>query len=232
MSYISRITFHLHVVYHKNGVFSMTDDVAKLLVKGGMPGETGQEILLNQDVVTLGRALSCQVVIDSDFASRRHAQIIRREQVYWLKDLGSKNGTLLDGEPVTAEVLLNDSAEIRIGEAVFVFVDLAVTRTHPGITTAPTVLRVEVSTRDVWVYGNKLTPRLSLKQFNLLHHLYLRAGEAVSKDEIVAAVWPEVETDAIYDYQVDKMVSRVRERIGKEWIETVWGYGYRLRLGQ
>jgi hypothetical protein len=210
----------------------MTDDVAKLLVKGGMPGETGQEILLNQDVVTLGRALSCQVVIDSDFASRRHAQIIRRDQVYWLKDLGSKNGTLLDGEPVTAEVLLNDGAEIRIGEAVFVFVDLAVTRTHPGITTAPTMLRVEVSTRDVWVYGNKLTPRLSLKQFNLLHHLYLRAGEAVSKDEIVAAVWPEVETGAIYDYQVDKMVSRVRERIGKEWIETVWGYGYRLRVGQ
>jgi DNA-binding response OmpR family regulator len=24
------------------------------------------------------------------------------------------------------------------------------------------------------------------------------------------------------------MVSRVRERIGKEWIETVWGFGYRL----
>jgi DNA-binding response OmpR family regulator len=25
------------------------------------------------------------------------------------------------------------------------------------------------------------------------------------------------------------MVSRLRERIGKEWIETVWGFGYRLR---
>jgi DNA-binding response OmpR family regulator len=58
----------------------------------------------------------------------------------------------------------------------------------------------------------------------------LRTGEAVNKDEIIAAVWPEVESGAIYDYQVDKMVSRVRERIGKDWIETVWGYGYRLRL--
>jgi hypothetical protein len=234
MSYVSRVTcqFFLHVVYHKNGVFSMTEDVAKLLVKGGMPPGIGQEISLSQDVTTLGRALSCQVVLDSDFASRRHAQIIRHDQVYWLKDLGSKNGTLLNGEPVTAEMQLNDGAEIRIGEAIFIFVDLAVTRTHPGVAAAPVMLRVEVSTRDVWVHGKKLMPRLSLKQFDLLHHLYLRAGEAVSKDEIVAAVWPEAETEAIYDYQVDKMVSRVRERIGKEWIETVWGYGYRLRLEQ
>ena len=57
----------------------------------------------------------------------------------------------------------------------------------------------------------------------------MRAGEAVSKDEIIAVVWPETDT-GVYDYQIDKMVSRVRERIGKEWIETVWGYGYRLRL--
>ncbi|MBN1991909.1 MAG: FHA domain-containing protein [Anaerolineae bacterium] len=208
----------------------MADDVAKLMVKGGMAGQGRREILLAQDVTTLGRAPSCQVVIENDFASRRHAQIIKRDQLYWLKDLGSKNGTLLNNEPVTAEVLLSDGAEVRIGEAVFVFVDLAVTRTHPGVAVAAEILRVEASAREVWVHGQKLTPRLSLKQFDLLNYLYLRAGEAVSKDEIIAAVWPETETDAIYDYQVDKMVSRVRERIGKEWIETVWGYGYRLRL--
>ena len=205
------------------------DDVAKLMVRGGMPGQAGQEIPLNQDVITLGRAVSCQVVIDNDFASRRHAQIIRRDQNYWLKDLDSKNGTLLNNQPVSGELLLDDGAEIRIGEAVFTFVDLAVTRTHPGLVAAA-ALRVEVNTREVWVYGEKLTPRLSLKQFDLLYYLYLRPGEAVSKDEIIAAVWPEVEAGAIYDYQVDKMVSRVRERIGKELIETVWGYGYRLLL--
>jgi pSer/pThr/pTyr-binding forkhead associated (FHA) protein len=209
----------------------MPDDAARLIIRGGMPGHIGQEILLAQDVTTLGRAASCQVVIENDFASRRHAQIIRREQVYWLKDLGSKNGTLLNNQPVSGEAPLADGAEIRVGEAVFVFVDLAVTRTHPGAA-ALVMLRVEASTREVWVLDHKLTPRLSLKQFDLLYYLYLRPGEAVSKDEIIAAVWPEVEAGAIYDYQVDKMVSRVRERIGKELIETVWGYGYRLRLQQ
>jgi len=209
----------------------MAEGAAKLVVRDGMPGQVGHEILLAQDVITFGRVSSCQVVIVSDFASRRHAQIIRRDQVYWLKDLGSKNGTLLNNEPVTTEVALFDGAEIRIGEATFVFVDPAVTRTYPGLVATAKTLRVDTNTRDVWVGGQKLTPRLSLKQFDLLNYLYLRAGEAVSKDEIITAVWSEAEADAIYDYQVDKMVSRVRERIGKAWIETVWGYGYRLRLG-
>lgn len=207
----------------------MTDAVAKLMIIGGAAVESGQEVALDQDVTTLGRAPSCQVVIDSDFTSRRHAQIVRRDQGYWLRDLGSKNGTLLDDEAITTEMPLADGAEIAIGEARFRFVDPAATRTHPASSLTASKLYVDAGTRDVWINGERIEPPLSLKQFDLLHHLYLRTGEAVSKDEIATAVWPETET-GVYDYQVDKMVSRVRERVGKEWIETVWGYGYRLRV--
>ena len=48
-------------------------------------------------------------------------------------------------------------------------------------------------------------------------------GEALSKDEI-AAVWPEAD-GAIYDYQIDKLVSRLRARLGEpgeDLIETIW----------
>jgi hypothetical protein len=207
----------------------MADNIAKL-IRRGAADQAGREISLTDDVTTLGRAVSCQVVIDSDFASRRHAQIIRRDDAYWLRDLGSKNGTLLDNELVTAEILLTDGAEIRIGEAVFFFVDPLVTRTQPGLAGASATIRVEAETRAVWLHGEKLAPPLSLKQFELLLCLYQRAGEAVSKDELAAVVWPEVTGEGIYDYQIDKMVSRVRDRIGKEWIETVWGYGYRLKF--
>lgn len=203
------------------------DNVAKLIVQEGL-GRIGQEFLLRDDVTTLGRAISCQVVIDHDFASRRHAQIFRRDELYWLRDLGSKNGTLLDNEPVTTEAPLADGAEIRIGPVVLRFVDPAATRTQPGLTAA--LLQVETVAREVWLHGQKLTPPLTAKQFDLLLYLHQRAGKAVSKDELAAAVWPEDRSEAVYDYQIDKMVSRVRERIGKEWIETVWGYGYRLKL--
>jgi hypothetical protein len=205
----------------------MTDKVARL-IEQGRAGQAVAEILLADDVATLGRAASCQVVIESDFASRRHAQIVRREEVYWLRDLGSKNGTLLDNNPVSGEVILGDGAEIRIGETAWRFVDPAATVTQPGLVGGVPALRVEVDTRQVWLHGEPLTPPLSVKQFDLLLYLYHRAGEAVSKDELASAVWPEAAGDGIYDYQVDKMVSRVRERIGKDWIETVWGYGYRF----
>lgn len=205
----------------------MADNIARLIVRTGL-GRVGQEILLREDVITLGRAGSCQVVLDNDFTSRRHAQIVRRDEVYWLRDLGSKNGTLLDNQPVRNEALLTDGAEITIGPVVLRFIDPAATRTQTNLT-ASMLLRVDTMTREVWVQGQKLSPPLTAKQFDLLLYLYQRAGEAISKDELAAAVWPEANAEAIYDYQIDKMVSRVRERIGKEWIETVWGYGYRLK---
>jgi hypothetical protein len=198
------------------------------LIRAGGAGQPGAEISLVDDVTTLGRAATCQVVINSDFASRRHAQIVRRDEGYWLRDLDSKNGTLLDNEPVTTELLLIDGMEIRIGEVVFRFVDPAATRTMPGVSGSGASLWVDADKREVWLQGEKLEPPLSLKQFDLLHYLYRRGGEAVSKDELAAAVWPEVVSEGVYDYQVDKMVSRVRQRIGADWIETVWGYGYRL----
>jgi DNA-binding response OmpR family regulator len=209
----------------------MTSNIARLVVRAGI-GRVGQEILLADDVTTLGRAATCQVVLDNDFASRRHAQIIRRDELYWLRDLDSKNGTLLDNEPVTAETPLADGAEIRIGSIVLCFVDPAVTRTQPNLAAVEALLRVDASARQVWLHGQLLTPPLTAKQFDLLLYLYQRAGEAISKDELATAVWPEDQSEAVYDYQVDKMVSRVRERMGKEWIETVWGYGYRLRGSQ
>jgi DNA-binding response OmpR family regulator len=169
------------------------------------------------------------VVIDNDFASRRYAQIVRPGELYWLRDLDSENGTLLDNEPVRAEAPLADGAEIRIGAVILRFVDLAATRTQPNLATAVAPLRVDSSARQVWLHGEVLAPPLTAKQFDLLLYLYQRTGEAVSKDELAAAVWSEDQSEAVYDYQVDKMVSRVRERIGKEWIETVWGYGYRLK---
>jgi hypothetical protein len=209
----------------------MTEPAAKLTVGSGP--QAGREIELHHDVVTIGRAASCQILIDDDFASRRHAQIVRRDDVYWLHDLGSKNGTLLDGQPLTQERRLTDGAEIRIGAAIFRFYDLAATRTRPGVSPharppEAEKLRLYEAAREVWLQGQKLDPPLSPKQFDLLCFLWQRHGQAVSKDEIATAVWPEAATDAVYDYQIDKMISRLRDRLGKELIETIWGFGYKL----
>ncbi len=205
---------------------------AKLVSVGGP--QSGQATPLLSATTVLGRAATCQVVIEDDFASRRHAQISLRDDGYWLRDLDSKNGTLLDGQPVAGEVLLEDGAVIQIGDARLRFHDPAATLTHPAVKAAESPLTVDEATRDVWVRGRPLSPPLSSKQFDLLFYLWQRAGQAVSKDELGAAIWPEA-SGAIYDYQVDKMISRLRERLrteggeAEELIETIWGYGYRLK---
>lgn len=78
-------------------------------------------IPLERDEVTLGRALEANVRVNDPRASRMHARIsLERdaqsgETRYRITDLGSTNGTLLNGEPVTSAVL-RDGDKITVGE--------------------------------------------------------------------------------------------------------------------
>lgn len=69
---------------------------------------------------TIGRLPECEVVLTDPGASRRHAQIVRRDDGFVVTDLGSTNGTLVNGEPVR-ERLLADRDRITIGSTVLEF---------------------------------------------------------------------------------------------------------------
>jgi hypothetical protein len=69
---------------------------------------------------TLGRMAGCDIVLTDPGASRRHAQIVRGDDGFAITDLGSTNGTLVNGEPVR-ERLLVDGDRITIGSTVFEF---------------------------------------------------------------------------------------------------------------
>jgi adenylate cyclase len=86
--------------------------------------------LVRDDAVTvpvgsscaIGRAPGNQVVLSDDKVSRKHALIHRQgEHEYWLVDLGSSNGSYLDGRRVSQPVALRDRAVIRIGSSTLVF---------------------------------------------------------------------------------------------------------------
>jgi pSer/pThr/pTyr-binding forkhead associated (FHA) protein len=55
-------------------------------------------------------------VLDDDYASGRHARIFPQDGIWWLEDLGSTNGTLLGGNPVTGTVQLPMNTPVRIGQ--------------------------------------------------------------------------------------------------------------------
>lgn len=70
----------------------------------------------------IGRAPGNQVTLADDLASRRHALIHAQEQAqYWLVDLGSRNGTALDGRRIHHPTLLREGSRVKIGNTTLTF---------------------------------------------------------------------------------------------------------------
>jgi hypothetical protein len=67
------------------------------------------------DFAVIGRNPDCEIALPSSTVSRRHAEIRREGSQFYLNDLNSTNGTLLNREPVIGEELLHDRDEIGVG---------------------------------------------------------------------------------------------------------------------
>jgi pSer/pThr/pTyr-binding forkhead associated (FHA) protein len=72
-------------------------------------------------VVNIGRADYNDVVIAEPSVSTTHAKLQRRDDVWVLSDLGSTNGTYVEGEPVTGETALTPGTTLRFGEVAVLF---------------------------------------------------------------------------------------------------------------
>ena len=76
-------------------------------------GETRKQFELGEEDVVIGRTLDCEIQLSIDNVSRRHALISFRNEEYQIEDLGSTNGTYVNGIKVEKCVLRNhDQIEI------------------------------------------------------------------------------------------------------------------------
>jgi pSer/pThr/pTyr-binding forkhead associated (FHA) protein len=80
----------------------------------GVDVEVGREYPL-QPTTRLGRGPTNTIVLPDTFASTHHAQVVLRRDQWWLEDQRSRNGTTLNGIPVTGAVVLSSGDEIGIG---------------------------------------------------------------------------------------------------------------------
>lgn len=88
----------------------------------------GAQFSIHGEKMLIGREPPVDLLVEDRAASRRHAQIYRKNGKWYLKDLGSTNGTWLDGPLRSAERILWDGDVFRIGEWEFTFSDPASTR--------------------------------------------------------------------------------------------------------
>ena len=93
--------------------------LASLLVRSG--AMKGRRLAVKVPVVNIGRADFNDVVISDPSVSTSHAKLQRRDDIWMLSDLGSTNGTFVEGERLSGEVPLGPGTTVKFGEVAVLF---------------------------------------------------------------------------------------------------------------
>jgi len=81
----------------------------------------GKRLVVGSGGVTLGRSRECEVVVDDPNVSRKHAELRPRGGSWVLTDLGSTNGSSVNGRRIDAPTVVKPGDEIEVGSSVMTF---------------------------------------------------------------------------------------------------------------
>jgi len=213
----------------------MSDAVRALLVKDADGVE--RVVPLEQQAVIIGRDPSSTIRLDSPYVSRPHARVELRGGRVTLVDLGSRNGSLLNGARISGTVPLHDRDVITIGDATIECLadppSTGTTRILAPLAKEPVSadqLRMDTRTYEVFIGERLLERRLSAQEFELLRHLYEHRDRVCKRQELGDAVWGAARWDT---NMLHKLMHRLREKVEPEpdkprYMQTVPWVGYRL----
>lgn len=208
----------------------------------------GERFLIAGEII-IGRDMACSVVVVDRQVSRYHARITVKEDGALLEDLGSKNGTYLNGDVISEPVMLQDGDLIQVALVQqFVYLNsdatipMAGTFPTPGNVPAPAggsghdqgvCLYLDPRSRRVWLLDKEVLPPLSVPQFRLLQALYDQQGKVVSRQALISLIWSEEEAVGVSEQALDALVRRLRDRLAQldashTYLVTVRGHGLRL----
>jgi len=97
----------------REAIEALPSGAALLIVRRGP--SLGSRFLLDHDVSVAGRHPNCEIFLDDVTVSRRHCEFTRSAQGFEMHDLGSLNGTFVQGERVD-RAALEDGCEVLVGK--------------------------------------------------------------------------------------------------------------------
>ena len=192
--------------------------------------------------LTIGRDQECEIVIQDRQVSRYHARISITVDGILLEDLGSKNGTFNNGNPLKGSVILADGDTIQVALVQYFYflssdatlpLEKQVSTEYFEKVTQKENIVLDAKSRRVWIGGEEILSPLSVPQFRLLQALYEQEGKVVSRSDLVLAIWGTDRALGVSEQALDALVRRLRERLynidpTREFLITVRGHGIRL----
>lgn len=92
----------------------------KLRIEAGQ--DAGLEYVVTSALVRMGRRSTSNIIINDEKSSRDHCEVFKKDDVFWLRDLNSRNGTSLNGDKIVEKPLRHGDV-IRIGATLIVFIE-------------------------------------------------------------------------------------------------------------
>jgi hypothetical protein len=114
------------------------------------PSAPSDHLALRGDQVLVGRSTECDLVLPDILLSRRHAELFRRTDGWWVRDLGSLNGTRLNGARLDAERPLRGGDVLALADWRLEYREEDVPGARAGGTSARLRDVTELATRSPW----------------------------------------------------------------------------------
>jgi hypothetical protein len=189
----------------------------------------------------VGREPECEIVVPDRQVSRVHAKFTYHKNGVILEDMGSKNGTYINGTLIDDAIILEEGDIIQIAlvqSFFFLSSDATMPLDHQILPEPQSVINqrklfLDFRSRRVWLGDIEILPPLSVPQFRLLHTLHEQQGKVVSRSDLISIIWGDERAVGVSEQALDALVRRLRDRLSSfdsshEYLVTVRGHGIRL----
>jgi ABC transport system ATP-binding/permease protein len=178
-----------------------------------------------QPSIVIGRSTEADLVLSHPEVSRRHCRIVTQDDLFFIEDLGSQRGTVVNGNPVTGQTQLARGDQITVGPVVIGFGKTG--QTEPAILEVPAAETTGVP--GTVVYGKQAVDRIALGK----HLVFGRSSEAdVQLNDPMVSRRHAVVEQGEEGYRVLDLYSRAGSFVnGRRFDEHQLIIGDQLQLG-